>query len=119
MRIYFSLVSFVTLMVLIYSVSDLVNLSLKTFVFPAADRASYYSYCDRTFMTDVQCDEQRARDEEQALIQKQQEAVRDLSLLIVAAPLFWLHFRVVYRDWMEERSRREDDDKKPSKKRLA
>ena len=35
------------------------------------------------------------------MIQKQQSAVRDISLLLIAAPLFWLHFRIVYRDWQE------------------
>jgi hypothetical protein len=119
LRIYFSLVAFVTLMMLIFSISDLVNLTLKTFVFPAADRASYYSYCDRTTMTETACDEQRARDEENALVQKQQQAVRDLSLLIVSAPLFWLHFRIVYRDWMEEKMRRDDEDGPSPKKKKA
>lgn len=108
LRIYFSLVAFVTLMILIFSVSDLVNLSLKTFIFPKADQPGYVSYCDKAMMTDAQCEEQKQRDAEQAMIQKQQDAVRDLSLLIVSAPLFWIHFRIVYRDWMGEHNRKDD-----------
>lgn len=111
LRIYFTLVAFVTLMMLIFSVSDLVNITLKTFVFPAADRADYATYCDPS-MTQTLCDEAKARDQEQALVTKEQSAVRDIALLIVAGPLFWLHWRIVYRDWMSER---EDDKKKETK----
>ena len=105
LRIYFSLVSFVTLMILIFSVADLVNLSLKTFVFPAADQPSYQVYCDPSQTAD-QCDTQRKNAAQQDLVTKEQNAVRDLSLLIVSAPLFWLHWRIVYRDWMEEREKK-------------
>lgn len=108
LRIYFSLVAFVTLMMLIFSVSDLVNIALKTYVFPAADRYSYGTYCDLQYQTQEQCDQQERNNEEQAMVQKQQNAVRDISLLVVAAPLFWLHWRFVYRDWMGEHK----DDKK-------
>ena len=106
LRIYFSLVSFVTLMILIFSVSDLVNITLKTFVFPAADAPEFTIYCDPS-QTAKDCDTQRTNAAKQALVQKQQQAVRDLSLLIIAAPLFWLHWRIVYRDWMEERGKKD------------
>lgn len=102
LRIYFTLVSFVTLMILIFSVSDLVNIALKSFVFTKAD-SSYPVYCDLQYQTQEQCDLQKTQNAEQSIVQKQQEAVRDISLLIVAAPLFWLHWRLVYRDWMEGR----------------
>lgn len=108
LRIYFSLVSFVTLMILIFSVADLVNLSLKTFVFPAADAPEYAIYCDPQYQTPEQCETQRANEAKQAVVRKQQDAVRDLSLLIVSAPLFWMHFRIVYRDWTEEKNKKEN-----------
>ena len=100
-RIYFSLVAFVTLMILIFSVSDLINIVLKTYAFPAADRP-YSSFCDLTYQTQEQCDQQKKLDADSAMSQKQQEAVRDLSLLLVSAPLFWIHWRMVYRDWMSD-----------------
>jgi hypothetical protein len=103
LRIYFTLVSFVTLMILIFSVSDLINITLKTFVFPAADRPEYTTYCDLQYQTQEQCDTQKVNEERAALVRKQQEAVRDISLLIVSAPLFWLHWRIVYRDWMADK----------------
>lgn len=107
LRIYFALVTFVTLMILIFSVSDLINIVLKTYVFTAADRPEYTSYCDLQYSTQEQCDAQSKNDQEAAMVRKQQSAVRDISLLLVSAPLFWLHWRFVYRDWMGEH-----DDKK-------
>lgn len=107
LRIYFTLVAFVTLMILVFSVSDLVNVVLKTYVFPAADRPEYATYCDLEYQTQEQCDAQKANDEQAALVRKQQSAVRDISLLVVSAPLFWLHWRVVYRDWMGEKDEKE------------
>lgn len=103
LRVYFALVTFVTLMMLVFSVSDLVNITLKTYVFPAADRAEYVSYCDKTYSTSEECAAQEARERDAATVRKQQSAVRDISLLVVAAPLFWLHWRFVYRDWMGEK----------------
>jgi hypothetical protein len=107
LRIYFALVAFVTLMMLIFSVADLINITLKTFVFPAADAPAYVSYCDLSYQTQEQCDQGRANEERQAMVTKQQNAVRDISLLLVSAPLFWLHWRIVYRDWMGERKEKE------------
>ena len=107
LRIYFALVAFVTLMMLIFSVSDLINIGLKTFVFKAADQ-SYPMFCDLSYQTQEQCDQQKSQNEQQMVVDKQQSAVRDISMLLVSAPLFWLHFRVVHRDWMGER----DEDKK-------
>lgn len=103
LRIYFSLVSFVTLMMLIFSVSDIVNLALKTWVFPAADAPEWPSYCDRASQTEEQCAKQRENEQHAALVRKQQSATRDIAMLLVSAPLFWIHWRIVYRDWMGER----------------
>jgi hypothetical protein len=103
LRIYFTLVAFVTLMILIFSVSDLVNTALRTYVFTAADQPAYGTICDLSYQTQEQCDAQKTNETRSALVQKQQSAVRDISLLVVAAPLFWLHWRVVYRDWVGEK----------------
>ncbi len=113
LRIYFALVSFVTLMILVVSAGDLINLGLKTWVFPAADQPAYVAPCPTPVaMPDGKpavadqavCEQQRAEQQRQALVQKEQNAVRDLSFLLVAAPLFALHFRIVLRDWKELRN---------------
>ncbi|GEM_PF-734692 len=113
LRIYFALIAFVTLMMLIFSVSDLLNITLKTYVFTAADAPEYVSPCfspeplkteapKTTGDEKAHCEDQRKQEEHSALVRKQQNAVRDISMLLVSLPLFWLHWRIVYRDWMEE-----------------
>lgn len=102
LRIYFALVAFVTLMILVFSTGDLLNIALKTWVFPMADRPSYVSICDKASYpggTEVDCEKIAENERINNMVQKQQSAVRDISLLLIAAPLFWLHFRIVYRDW--------------------
>lgn len=104
LRIYFALVAFVTLMILVFSTGDLLNIALKTYVFPMADLPGYASICDTKPYPDspaVDCEKVAANERLNASVQKQQSAVRDISLLLIAAPLFWLHFRIVYRDWQE------------------
>ena len=102
LRIYFTLVSFVTLMMLIFSVADLINISLRTYVFPQADAPEFATYCDRQYESQEQCDTRLKNEQQAASVRKQQNAVRDISLLLVSAPLFWLHWRILYRDWLEE-----------------
>lgn len=128
LRIYFALVAFVTLMILIFSTGDLLNIGLKTWVFTAADAPTYVTPCATTPVggsgtpptpAEVQtCQQQQASDAEAALVQKEQDAVRDLSLLIISLPLFIIHFRIVYRDWTDERTERKDDDKKSEPKKV-
>lgn len=130
LRVYFALVSLITLVILIFSVSDAINIGLRTYIFTEADQADVYpAYeCqqwrdlpraawpkeDTTLSNFAQlsdeekqafCD-RRAQDElKRNRARKQRDAVRDIALLLVSAPLFWLHFRIVYRDWKEEKQK--------------
>jgi len=111
LRIYFALVSFVTLMMLIFSVSDLINVALKTYVFKFADAPEYPMYCESQFIkenvketaeeTEARCARNKEQENQSATIRKQQSLVRDISMLIVSLPLFFIHFRIVLRDWKE------------------
>ncbi len=114
LRIYFALVSFATLIMLIFSVSDLINITLKTYLFTAADAPEYPTYCDRQYQTQEQCDQQKENEGRAALVRKQQSVVRDISMLVVSAPLFWIHWRILYRDWMEERGKKKEDEQDKS-----
>lgn len=117
MRIYFALVSFVTLMMLIFSVSDLINVALKTYVFKSADAPEYQMYCESQFVkenvketeeeTEARCARQKEQETQSAIIRKQQSLVRDISMLIVSLPLFFVHFRIVLRDWKEMKKDKE------------
>jgi hypothetical protein len=118
--IYFYAVSIIALFMLVFSCVDLVNLGLKTWVFKNADPS--YSVCipgnagtyngpmipatdTKTAVgpTQEQCDLQNKQNADNISRQNQSSAVRDLSMLVVALPLFLFHFRIVQKEWKERK----------------
>jgi len=109
---YFYVVSFVALMMVVFSVANIIGITLKTYIFTKAD-VNYYSYpipaCDSTVVDPTikklpaeDCaksqaeTEKRQKDENSA--QKQRDLVRDISFLVVGIPLFWLHWSYLRRN---------------------
>lgn len=103
--VYFFLVSFVALMMIIFSSADLINTVLRTYVFTKADNfVGYYpeQACvvkpDGKAMTAEECAQQNAvnekRDKASQESQRQRDLVRDLSMILVGVPVFVLHWRV-------------------------
>ncbi|MFH1404826.1 MAG: hypothetical protein ABIH21_01860 [Patescibacteria group bacterium] len=117
LRIYFALVALITLVIMIISVSDLINIGLRSYIFPKADQAYSYDTCgiqprmptedtkNMVVEDEEYCQKMQAKEIERQAAQKQRDAVRDISLLIVSIPLFWLHFRIVYKDWKDEKKK--------------
>lgn len=107
--IYFYLVSLISLMMVVFSTADLVNLGLKTWVFTKADRADYYIQpCAVPPMpkgTDapnvdqmVVCEQNNKQQAENYAAQKQRDAVRDIAFILVGIPLFAYHWRTLRRE---------------------
>ncbi len=108
-NIYLYLVSFVALMMIIFSTADLINIALKTYIFPKAD--DYYSYyepiCTPAAPTDatstanvkgetcISKEEQEKRSKEQLVRQRQNSLVRDISMILVAVPVFAYHWMII------------------------
>lgn len=130
LRIYFSVVAAVTLFTLMYGAIDFLAIGLKSYVFTAADVPEYglvncdspdagYQYGTRSVPvtkentagtetltaeeTKARCEASNVTTLENYETQKANQAVRNLALILVSLPLFILHFRVVYRDWKNER----------------
>jgi len=117
LRLYFAVISAVTLFVLMFGTIDLLSIGLKTYVFPAADVPSYVENCSEQLLyarspESEEIDEERqlelckqrnASNVENYRQQKASDAVRNLALILVSLPLFLLHFRIVYKDWKEEK----------------
>lgn len=134
-QIYLYAVSIISLFIVVFSASQMVNIGLKTWVFTQADKpynscddSNYYPYAapakpvaapDGTAtpqMTDaeravqkVRC-EQAAQDQQSA--QKQRDLVSALSMLIVGIPVFWFHFRIVQREREEDKENKDTEQKK-------
>ncbi len=115
--IYFYLVSFVALMMVVWSGADMINIALKTWVFTKADTYTYRAPCPTmpyynekgVEISDPEIKAQRAKDceaqetmnqkneEQNRIAQRQMNIVRDISMMVVAIPLFFIHWRIVRR----------------------
>ncbi|MBT3230619.1 hypothetical protein HN358_02450 [Candidatus Uhrbacteria bacterium] len=112
-RLYFAVVAAVTFFTLMFGTADLLNMGLKTYVFPAADTPEWLQSCSETRSAKYMYEDEGLTSEEilaecetynQESIDnyhrtKASDAVRNLSLILIALPLFLIHFRIVYRDW--------------------
>lgn len=124
-QIYFYAATLIFLIMSTIATISLLNLGLKTYVFPKADMA-YGQKCDdsgaiyydvRPMPAPVEKDfdmsapeeltaeEKAARKAqcekdlaEQRSAQRQRDLVQWLSMLLVAGPLFWLHFKWVQKE---------------------
>lgn len=125
--LYFAVVAAVTLFTLMFGTIDFVNIGLKTYVFPMADRPSWgisdcnsmnalqefkYRAPEQEELTEDElkqkCELQNEQRELEYRSQKAQDSVRNLALIIVSLPLFLLHFRFVLRELKikEEKSKK-------------
>ena len=135
-QIYFYAATLIFLIMSVVAAISLLNLGLKTYVFTKADMA-YGMTCDdngnygynapapapvpgkegatTTDLTDAQKAANKARCEQQQAdqrdAQRQSTLVQYLSMLVVAAPLFWLHFKWVQKERETELSLAKDEKK--------
>ncbi|MFZ6015788.1 MAG: hypothetical protein ACOYUZ_05570 [Patescibacteria group bacterium] len=105
--VYFYLVSLIALMMVVFSTADLVNLGLKTWVFPKADLNEWREpACTAMIIKDptggeteavyqqrlAECEANKIDEDEARAIRNQKDAVRDISFLVVGIPLFLYHW---------------------------
>lgn len=118
MRLYFAVVSAVTLFTLMFGAIDLLTIGLKKAVFKEADVPSWgledcsvtgprYAVSETEPKVDEteyakQCEARNADALKNYKIQTAENMVRNLALIIISTPLFLIHFRILYRDLMEE-----------------
>jgi hypothetical protein len=113
--VYFYLVSIISLFMVVFATADLVNLGLKTWVFPKADLNEYVNppcatqiyrgpeMAESEYSRQIkQCEESRVSEDEARDIRKQRDAVRDLAFLVVGIPLFAYHWSTIRRESREE-----------------
>lgn len=106
-KAYLYLVSVISLVIWVVGAIMLINLALKTWVFPNADKNIYYSApCVQTYDPNgkpIDCSaEQTAlaqkQDEENRAAQKQRDAAQALAMIIIAVPVWWGHWRLAKRE---------------------
>ncbi len=107
-KVYLYLVSLISLVIFVIAGIMLINLGLKTWVFPKADTNYYSNFCSK--ITPIaapngevisgdptECaNSQQAQDERSA--QKQRDASQALAMIIVATPVFFYHWRLARKE---------------------
>lgn len=129
--IYFYLIALIALMMIVWGTVDLANLGLTTWVFKNADRADEWAppvpymineraqsetaercaeKCDLTADEKLQIqnwlvDYKNWQDERGVMktARKQKNAVRDISMLVVAIPLFLWHWKMISKETKESK----------------
>jgi uncharacterized membrane protein YcgQ (UPF0703/DUF1980 family) len=116
--VYFYLVSLIALMMVVFSTADLVNLGLKTWIFPKADMQEYrdqpckymipsepgMEQSEDTYQQRIaECEENQISEDEMRAIRKQKDAVRDFSFLFVGIPLFLFHWITIRREQKKDK----------------
>lgn len=111
-KVYLYLVSLVSLIILIIASIMLINMALKTWVFPKADN-NYYSSpmmvnCaaldEKSKAVEPACTDpdwkakEEARVKEDRAAQKQRDAAQALAMIIVAAPVFLYHWKLARKE---------------------
>jgi len=112
-NVYLYLVSAVTLFMIMFAVVSMVNLGLRTWIFPQADDYNYsiklpQDYCTPDTSGKQVCPPAEEREKMEArekLMQDQQKTqsrqrdlVTNISMLLVAIPLFTYHWMVIRKE---------------------
>lgn len=113
-KVYLYLVSLISLIIMVSAAIILLNLALKTWVFPKADNAWYYPdrfVCEQIKNPDgslapmpAQCSDpdyagkQMEQEKQRRAAQKQQDAAQALAMLIVASPVFYYHWKLARKE---------------------
>lgn len=107
-KVYLYLVSLVSLVILIIAGIMLINMALKTWVFPKADVDIYYSApmsnCSLPESKDwPECqgdyaEKEKQREDERRAAQKQRDAAQALAMIIVATPVFLYHWSLARKE---------------------
>jgi hypothetical protein len=97
--IYLYLFSFIGLLIVVIGSVRLVDLGIKTFIFPDADKYEYYSgpymkgeepaQDEKTIRANAERDQTRSR---------QRDLSNSVAMIVVGAPLYWYHWKTIQKE---------------------
>lgn len=104
--VYLYLVSLISLIILVIAGIILINLAIKTWVFPKADNELYTAYCPA--ITETTPDGQNvsqpkectdpAYAKDQRTAQKQRDASQAIAMILIGAPVFYYHWKLARKE---------------------
>ncbi len=100
-KAYLYLVSVISMVIWVIGAIMLLNLALKTWVFPKADQNYYSTACPvAPDGKSVNCDEAvlKKQSEENRAAQKQSDAAQAIAMIVIATPVWYFHWRLAKRE---------------------
>jgi Co/Zn/Cd efflux system component len=108
-KIYLYLVSVIALVIWVVGAIMLINMGLKTWLFPKADNMYYSVPCMVQVKSPdgavpaTECDEKARLEQERinrenAVSQKQRDAAQAVAMILVATPVWFFHWRLAKRE---------------------
>jgi hypothetical protein len=115
-KVYLYLVSLISLVILVIGGIMLINLGLKTWVFPKADDAYYYAptvncsappiaangnasnYSQPAECNDPNTEKQMQEELVRRTAQKQATAAQAIAMILVATPVFYYHWKLARKE---------------------
>lgn len=110
-KAYLYLVSVISLIIAVVGAIMILNIALKTWVFPKADQLDYYysGPClsearmvkpDGSMQecTEEQIEKQKTEAKERRSAQKQRDAAQALAMIIVASPIWLYHWKMARKE---------------------
>lgn len=98
--LYLYLFSFVGLLIVVFGSISLIDLGIKTFIFPDADRYDIY-YESQPKMEGVEQptkEELEARQAKESTRQKQRQLSNSIAMILVGTPLYLYHWRTLQKE---------------------
>lgn len=100
--LYLYLFAFVGLMIVVFGSIQLVNLGIKTFVFPEADNYWRYDYPqqmdEKGELVPVDEGKIELQQKEEQKRQRQRELANSVAMLVVGTPLYLYHWKTIQRE---------------------
>ena len=106
-KAYLYLVSIISLIIIVVASIMLINMALKTWVFTKADTNFYMHECfpgkpvENTAEAECTAEEKAAQEKINAdnrAAQKQRDAAQSVSMLLVAVPVWFFHWRMARKE---------------------
>lgn len=96
--LYLYLFSFVGLLIVVIGSVQLVNLAIKTFVFPEADKYSVSYPVKLEGEPEFDPEIMRRQQDEDVRRQKQRELANSIAMLAVGTPLYLYHWKTIQKE---------------------
>lgn len=96
--LYLYLVTFVGLLITVIGLISMVNLGLRTLVFPEADRWEIFPMVVDAGTPAPSMEDEIIRQDKEVACQRQRDLTNSISMVLIGAPVYLYHWKKIQRD---------------------